>query len=45
MTKRSGSLLRTIPSMSPVASVGMFESADGSDDEDNVTDNINGMVS
>ncbi|XVF76842.1 hypothetical protein PTKIN_Ptkin13bG0299500 [Pterospermum kingtungense] len=37
--KRSGNLIRPISPKSPVASASAFESIEGSDDEDNVTDN------
>jgi hypothetical protein len=38
-TKRTGSLLRSTSPKSPVASASAFESVEGSDDEDNMTDN------
>lgn len=38
-TKRTGSLLRSTSPKSPVASASAFESVEGSDDEDNRTDN------
>ncbi|XP_059668010.1 AMP deaminase [Cornus florida] len=38
-TKRSGSLLRPTSPKSPVASASAFESVEGSDEEDNTTDN------
>ncbi|XP_059462294.1 AMP deaminase [Corylus avellana] len=38
-TKRSSSLLRPTSPKSPVASASAFESVEGSDDEDNMTDN------
>uniref|UniRef100_A0A7N0TXH6 AMP deaminase n=1 Tax=Kalanchoe fedtschenkoi TaxID=63787 RepID=A0A7N0TXH6_KALFE len=40
-TKRTGSLLRPTSPKSPVASASAFESAEGSDDEDNLPDNAN----
>lgn len=38
-TKRTGSLVRPTSPKSPVASASAFESVDGSEDEDNMTDN------
>lgn len=38
-TKRSGHLIRPTSPKSPVASASAFESVEGSDDEDNLTDN------
>ncbi|XP_022743410.1 AMP deaminase-like isoform X2 [Durio zibethinus] len=38
-SKRSGSLIRPTSTKSPVASASAFESVEGSDDEDNVTEN------
>lgn len=37
-TKRSGHLIRPTSPKSPVASASAFESLEGSDDEDNLTD-------
>ncbi|WCJ24176.1 AMP deaminase [Euphorbia peplus] len=38
LPKRSGSIIRPTSSMSPVASASAFESIEGSDEEDNMTD-------